>query len=201
MTGYRKIWSDNYGPIPVDENGRSYEIHHIDGDRDNNSLDNLMCISIEEHYRIHYEQGDFFACGLIGMRMNDLSPREVQLKLVKEGKHPWIKKNRGDKILGNQFTSETSSKLARERAKAGILPAQINASKGKHHWQTEEHSKRVSELNKIRKKNTVTVTDLNGESKRIPRDVFEKQKNGSIENWKYVGVASFEARKRRESRL
>ena len=29
---YRKIWVERHGPIPLDENGRTYEIHHIDGD-------------------------------------------------------------------------------------------------------------------------------------------------------------------------
>lgn len=53
---YRKIWEANNGTIPTDELGRSYEIHHIDGNRKNNHLSNLMCVSIEEHYNIHLNQ-------------------------------------------------------------------------------------------------------------------------------------------------
>ena len=53
---YRKLWENNYGEIPKDEKGRSYEIHHIDGNRDNNELSNLICVSIEEHYNIHLNQ-------------------------------------------------------------------------------------------------------------------------------------------------
>jgi len=30
---YRKVWIDNYGEIPRDVLGRSYEIHHLDGNR------------------------------------------------------------------------------------------------------------------------------------------------------------------------
>lgn len=55
---YRKIWEDAYGPIPKDDQGRSYEIHHIDGNRNNNELSNLMCVSIEDHIKIHTNQGD-----------------------------------------------------------------------------------------------------------------------------------------------
>lgn len=53
---YRKLWEHYHGPIPKDEYGRTYDIHHIDGNRKNNSLDNLVCISIEDHYKIHLKQ-------------------------------------------------------------------------------------------------------------------------------------------------
>lgn len=66
---YRKIWEDTIGEIPVDESGRTYEIHHLDGDRENNLPYNLACVSIAEHYRIHFEQGDYYACASISKRM------------------------------------------------------------------------------------------------------------------------------------
>lgn len=53
---YRQIWEKTYGPIPTDDTGRKYEIHHIDGNKKNNSIENLKCISIEEHYKIHLNQ-------------------------------------------------------------------------------------------------------------------------------------------------
>ena len=55
---YRKIYQNHVGPIPKDETGRTYEIHHIDGDRENNDPNNLLCVSIKEHYDIHETQGD-----------------------------------------------------------------------------------------------------------------------------------------------
>lgn len=53
---YRKIWEQANGTIPTDELGRSYEIHHRDGNRKNNCLSNLMCVSLKEHYEIHSKQ-------------------------------------------------------------------------------------------------------------------------------------------------
>jgi len=72
---HRKIYENHYGPIPRDEYGRSYEIHHIDGNHSNNDIKNLACVSIEEHYRIHKEQGDIKACLIMSKRMK-LSPEE-----------------------------------------------------------------------------------------------------------------------------
>ena len=66
---YRQIWIQHNGPIPVDEQGRSYEIHHIDGDRTNNVIENLQCVSLDEHYQIHLKQGDYHAAKMISKRL------------------------------------------------------------------------------------------------------------------------------------
>ena len=47
---HRIIWELHYGPIPP-----KHEIHHVDGDRLNNELANLQCVSLSEHRRIHSE--------------------------------------------------------------------------------------------------------------------------------------------------
>lgn len=73
---YRKIWIDANGPIPKDSDGRTYEIHHKDGNRENNDLDNLMCLSIQEHYDIHLAQKDYQACHATKLRMK-YSPEEI----------------------------------------------------------------------------------------------------------------------------
>lgn len=85
MARHRTIYEENFGPIPKDETGRSYEIHHIDGDKNNNSIDNLKCVSIQEHYDIHYRQGDWGACLIMSSRM-DISAEEKS-KLAKQRKH------------------------------------------------------------------------------------------------------------------
>ena len=79
---YRKIYQNIFGEIPIDENGRSYEIHHIDGNRNNNSINNLICVSIEEHYKIHLEQGDFGAANLIADRIKSPSLKITGFKKI-----------------------------------------------------------------------------------------------------------------------
>jgi len=75
---YRKIYESHFGPIPKDEDGHSYEIHHIDGNRNNNSLENLQCVSIQEHYDIHYGQGDWAACSKLAARMK-MPPKIISM--------------------------------------------------------------------------------------------------------------------------
>lgn len=70
MAHYRLIWKHFYGEIPKDENGISYDIHHIDGNHKNNDISNLMAVSIREHYDIHYKQGDWLAAHYISQRLN-----------------------------------------------------------------------------------------------------------------------------------
>lgn len=69
MNIYRQLYEQHYGPIPVDEGGRTYDIHHIDGNHKNNAIDNLMAVTLQEHYNIHYAREDWAACSLILMRM------------------------------------------------------------------------------------------------------------------------------------
>jgi hypothetical protein len=93
---YRKIYENHFGPIPEDDNGRKHEVHHIDGRHTNNCPTNLMCVSIKDHYDIHYSQGDWAACVKIAVRMK-LSPHEISelgrknaLQMVERGTHPLV---------------------------------------------------------------------------------------------------------------
>jgi hypothetical protein len=74
-TNHRQIYESCHGPIPKDEDGRTFEIHHIDGDPLNNSIENLIALSIQDHYDIHYKQEDWIACFRIAKRMK-ISPQE-----------------------------------------------------------------------------------------------------------------------------
>lgn len=49
---HRDVWEFYNGTIP-----QGYEIHHIDIDPNNNSIDNLMCLSKQEHIQLHKELG------------------------------------------------------------------------------------------------------------------------------------------------
>lgn len=83
---HRKIYKNHHGSIPTDENGRSYDIHHIDGNPYNNDINNLLAVSIQEHYNIHYYQQDWGACIMIAARMSlDVEKKsELCRKAVKQ---------------------------------------------------------------------------------------------------------------------
>lgn len=47
---HQYVWERENGKIP-----RGYEIHHIDRDKDNNDISNLMLVAVSEHKAIHKE--------------------------------------------------------------------------------------------------------------------------------------------------
>ena len=112
MKDYRRLWTKANGPIPLDEKGRRYDIHHIDGNRENSELDNLRCVSMEEHLNIHIEQEDWSAAFRIAQRM-DIDPKikselmsKSNKKRLEEGSHPFLqdackilRKSRMDKLI------------------------------------------------------------------------------------------------------
>ena len=134
-TNYRKIYEQHYGPIPKDQDGRIYEIHHIDGDHTNNTPTNLKAVSLQEHFDIHWAQGDYGACYyMISQRMNKtpeeisavaskqqqarvangthhLLGGEIQRRLVAEGRH-------------HLLSGEIQKKSSFKRGAEGTLPGQ-----------------------------------------------------------------------------
>lgn len=70
MSIYRRIYEQYHGQIPLDKNGKSYHIHHVDGNRKNNHPSNLIALSEQEHYDLHYKQGDYGACQRLSKIMN-----------------------------------------------------------------------------------------------------------------------------------
>ena len=92
---HRQIYEQHHGPIPRDETGRSYDIHHIDGDHSNNDPSNLKAVTVQEHYDIHWRQKDYGACRLIAFKI-EKTPEELSeiarlsnLKRIAENKHNW----------------------------------------------------------------------------------------------------------------
>ena len=49
-SNYRTKWKQYFGAIP-----KGYVIHHIDGERDNNRMNNLVCIDRKIHSKYHRE--------------------------------------------------------------------------------------------------------------------------------------------------
>lgn len=125
---YRKIYEQHHGAIPYDENGRRYEIHHIDGNPNNNDISNLKCVSVQEHYDIHFKQKDWGACLLIARSMQ-ISPEEKRqlAKLAAEkrlidGTHNFLNKDSNENrvkagthnFLGGEIGGRTSRKRVAE---------------------------------------------------------------------------------------
>lgn len=166
MANYRKIWEEVNGPIPIDNNGRKMEIHHIDGKRSNNSIENLKLVSIEEHYDIHYKQGDWGACQSIINRMK-ISPLEkskfcselAKLRLANGTHHfldpEFIKKDserksknrRGENhpLFGKKMSKETTAKQSASHKKL--------VEQGIHHLQKEDHKNRMREKARVELEN------------------------------------------------
>lgn len=150
---YRKIWESVHGPIPKDESGRSYEIHHIDGNHNNNSLDNLKLVTIEEHYAIHFRQKDYGACWAIASRMN--IPIEVSKKLQSMLSKQLAKKRIEEGT--HNFSSELSKATQARRIKEGTHNFQgkqgsLNAIKRNKNLVELEKHPWAGELGKIHNK-------------------------------------------------
>jgi hypothetical protein len=146
---YRKIYENHHGIIPRQSDGRSYDIHHIDGNHTNNHPDNLKAVTINEHYDLHYAQKEYSACFKMAYRMklsvNELSElaRQSALQRVEKGPHPWAGKNSISTLRSQQGThhwqngnnpiySRTKEELSRfatatnlKRVAEGRHPSQI----------------------------------------------------------------------------
>lgn len=127
---YRKLYKQIHGSIPVDENGRTFDIHHIDGNRNNNDISNLIAVSLAEHYEIHERQNDKAACLRLAARMN-MSPekmselsRESNLSRVKDGTHPFLgpsmNKKRIDAGTHNWLDGNRAREFQLQRLRDGV---------------------------------------------------------------------------------
>ena len=179
MNSYRKIWESHNGPIPKDTEGRSYEIHHIDGNHQNDSIENLKLVTIQEHYDIHFEQGDYGACLAIIMRMNvpielskklqsDLS-RKVALRRIAEGTHnfnsDFSKEVQAKRLQEgtHNFQGEQGSRNALQRNKKLV-------ELGKHPWAGELGKKHNKELTLLRiEKGTHNFQGALNPNKNMPK--------------------------------
>ena len=47
------VWEKHNGPVP-----EGYDIHHIDHDKSNNDIENLVAIPESEHHKLHMAEQD-----------------------------------------------------------------------------------------------------------------------------------------------
>lgn len=87
-----QIWKDTYGDIP---NG--YVIHHIDGNPDNNNIDNLECVSQKEHMAKHYSDKEW--SGAIRIALSEGQLRRPMLKYVCKNCNKEFESRRSHNVL------------------------------------------------------------------------------------------------------
>lgn len=132
---YRKIYEEHYGPIPKEPDGRSYEIHHKDGDYTNNDPTNLVAVTLQEHYDLHYAQGDYGACYMMASQRMNRSPEEIsqlasiqQRARVENGTHHLlggkIQRRLVEEGRHHLLSGEIQRRSALRRAAEGTLPGQ-----------------------------------------------------------------------------
>lgn len=171
-TQYRKIYQEHFGPIPKDQLGRTYEIHHIDGNHSNNHPDNLQCVSIEEHYNIHLKQNDYFACWCIADRLTK-TPAEIS----KERSELSIKINKQrieagtHNFLNSERQRKTAIALNKKRVEDGTHqwlgdrnPSHAKVADGTHHLLSGE-IQRKSALDRLQR-GTHNFQDSNQQRKK-----------------------------------
>lgn len=70
------VWTSHYGPMPP-----GYIIHHSDGDRLNNDIDNLRCMSRADHNRLHFTLDDGRSAGPHRKEFNRQKARKHYAKI------------------------------------------------------------------------------------------------------------------------
>ena len=75
---YQRVWERAGKTIP-----KGWHIHHLDGDRKNNNIDNLVCVTPEMHFAIHsalYDRyrspKDWYACNRLANEI--ANPRKAE---------------------------------------------------------------------------------------------------------------------------
>jgi hypothetical protein len=159
---YRRVYEEHIGTIPD-----GYHIHHIDGDHTNNSPENLVALSPEEHYKVHKDQGDWGCC--VAMLLSgciEVSPEErseisrrVQMKRMEDGTHPFL-----------------NSELQRQKS---IAKNKKEVEEGRHPFQAKECRDKVSKLQKGRiEKGTWALFEHQYTSEKATQNNFKMLQEG-----------------------
>jgi hypothetical protein len=128
---YVKIWQDYHGKkLPLD-----MEIHHIDGNHQNNQPENLLAVTIDEHLNIHKQQNDYGAVQAILMRLQRTNEQNELIKecaskhqklLIQKGEHNFQKLSKEERSLISKAAALKTVKL-----KIGIHAINANSELAK----------------------------------------------------------------------
>lgn len=122
----RRIWRKHNGPVPVDENGVTFDIHHRDGDWHNNDPANLQALSVLDHYRVHFVQGDWAAAWYISKRLT-LSVddyEEIRAKISNALK---------GRVMSPEWRARISKALTGRKTDPDVVEKRRQASIGRKH--------------------------------------------------------------------
>lgn len=123
------------------------EIHHIDGNHNNNDPSNLLAVTIKEHLEIHNAQGDLGAVQDILMRMENSNEsisevaRRKQLHLIAEGQHNFQK-------ISKERRKEIGRKAGLKTAQLGIGLHRINQD----HDLASANGKRAGQISQMKRR-------------------------------------------------
>ena len=135
---YREIWEKEHGTIPCDKFGRTFDIHHIDGNRKNNNINNLMCLSIEDHYKIHLSQST-------DGNIKDLASVRLLQSRLENTKLP---------IIGWSPSDETKEKIRKKltgKKRPKSVVKKFSESLKGYKWSEEQIKKRTDGLKEFYK--------------------------------------------------
>jgi len=109
---YRKVYERYYqcSLLP------GIDVHHIDGDHNNNSPSNLIAVTLQEHYNIHKSQDDHYACVMIAQRMEHKPEDWIELARINGRKSAYNNKNNS---VGLTAWRENNPTLAKQACSAG----------------------------------------------------------------------------------
>jgi len=108
---YRKFYQEHHNLS--DEQMEGMDVHHIDGDRNNNDISNLQLLTPEEHAKIH--EHDFVRWARIGAKLGQESLRkrikekgltEAELKAKREAQRKAAKAR-----IGTKHSEESIEKM------------------------------------------------------------------------------------------
>jgi hypothetical protein len=108
---HRWVWINHNSAIP-----KGMDIHHKDGDKDNNEIENLEMLSRSDHLKQHWKEGRY-----------DLDRRKKQLDSVRP--IDWLKSEEGRKSV-----SEKGKEIWKNRGCHKIICEQCGSEKEYRRW-------------------------------------------------------------------
>ena len=112
---YRKLYERHYQASLLE----GIDVHHLDGNHDNNDPANLQAVTLEEHYNIHKSKNDFYACFMIAQRMKIKPEDWVEMARANGKKSAKQNMERG---IGLTTWAKNNPELAKEiQSKAGTV--------------------------------------------------------------------------------